>query len=190
MQLPLQVTFRDMPRSDAVEAKIRERAEKLDKFYDSIMSCRVVVEAPHAHHHQGRLYHVRIDLTVPHGELVVSKDKHDDRTHEDVYVAIRDAFDAAQRQLKNYVRKQRMEVKTHEIPPHGTVVDVFPAMDYGTIHTPDGREVYFHRNSVLNQDFEDLQPGVSVRFAEEMGEQGPQASTVQVLGKHQLADKL
>lgn len=186
MQLPLQITFRDMPRSDAVEAKIRERAEKLDKFYDSIMSCRVVVEAPHGHHHQGKHYHIRIDLTVPQGELVVSKDKHDNRTHEDVYVAIRDAFDAAQRQLKEYVRKQRREVKVHETPPHGRVVGLYPEMDYGLIHTGDGREVYFHRNSVLNGGFNHLQAGAEVRFAEEMGEQGPQASTVHTLGKHHL----
>ncbi len=185
MQLPLQVTFRDMPRSDAVEAKIRERADKLDKFYNSIMSCRVVVEAPHTHHHQGKRYHVCIDLTVPHGELVVSKDQHADRTHEDVYVALRDAFDAAQRQLKNYARKQRHNIKTHDAPPRGKITEVFPHMDYGLIHTSDGREVYFHRNSVLNGGFDHLELGTPVRFAEEMGEEGPQASTVQPSGKHQ-----
>ena len=188
MQLPLQVTFRDMPRSDAVEAKIQERVDKLDKFYDRIMSCRVVIEAPHTHHHQGKRYHVRIDLTVPHGELVVSKDQHADRTHEDVYVAVRDAFDAAQRQLKNYVRKQRHDIKTHDAPPRGTVTEVFPHMDYGLIHTREGREVYFHRNSVLNGGFDHLELGTSVRFAEEMGEEGPQASTVQLVGKQQSAN--
>jgi ribosomal subunit interface protein len=185
MQLPLQVTFRNMPRSDAVETKIRERADKLDKFYNSIMSCRVIVEAPHAHHHQGKLFHLRIDLTVPQGELVVSKDAHADRTHEDVYVAIRDAFDAAQRQLQNYARKQRRNVKTHEAPPRGKVTEVFPHMDYGLIHTNDGREVYFHRNSVINGGFDHLELGTPVRFAEEMGEKGPQASTVTPSGKHQ-----
>ena len=184
MQLPLQVTFRNMPRSDAVETKIRERADKLDKFYNSIMSCRVIVEAPHAHHHQGKLFHLRIDLTVPNGELVVSKDAHADRTHEDVYVAIRDAFDAAQRQLQNYARKQRRNVKTHEAPPRGKVTEVFPHMDYGLIHTNDGREVYFHRNSVINGGFDHLELGTPVRFAEEMGEEGPQASTVTPSGKN------
>lgn len=187
MQLPLQVTFRDMPRSDAVEAKIRERADKLDKFFHNIMSCRVVIEAPHTRHHQGKRYHVRIDLTVPHDELVVSRDQHADRTHEDVYVAIRDAFDAAQRQLKNYARKQRHNVKTHDATPRGKVTEVFPHMDYGLIHTSDGREVYFHRNSVLNGGFDHLELGTPVRFAEEMGEEGPQASTVQLSGKPQHA---
>ena len=184
MQLPLQVTFRDMPHSDSVEAKIRERADKLDKFYSSIMSCRVVIEAPHTRHHQGKRYHVRIDLTVPNGELVVSKDQHADRTHENVYVALRDAFDAAQRQLKNYARKQRHNVKTHEVAPHGKVTEVFPYMDYGLIHTRDGREVYFHRNSVLNGGFDNLELGTPVRFAEEKGDEGPQASTVQPVRKH------
>lgn len=178
MQLPLQMTFRDMPRSETVEAKIRERAEKLNRFYDRIMGCRVVVEAPHTHHHQGKRYHVRIDLTVPNGELVVSKDQHADRTHEDVYVAVRDAFDAVQRQLKNHARKQRHNIKTHGAIPRGKVTEVFPHMDYGLIHTNDGREVYFHRNSVLNGGFDHLELGTPVRFAEEMGEEGPQASTV------------
>lgn len=186
MQLPLQVTFRDMPRSEAVEARIKEKAEKLDKFYDRIMSCRVVVQAPHTHHHQGKLFSVRIDITVPNGELVVSKDHHDNHAHEDVYVAIRDAFAAAQRQLQNYVRKLRKEIKTHDAPPHGRITELNPNMDYGVIHTPDGREIYFHRNSVLNGGFDKLELGQSVRYSEERGEQGPQASTVQAEGKHHV----
>jgi ribosomal subunit interface protein len=186
MQLPLQVTFRNMPRSEAVEIKIREKVDKLNKFYDRIMSCRVVVEAPHAHHHQGKLFHVNVDITVPNGELVVSRDKHDNHAHEDLYVAIRDAFNAAQRQLQGYARKQRNDVKTHDVPPHGRIVDLVPAMDYGTIATPDGREIYFHRNSVLNGGFDALEVGVEVRFSEVMGEKGPQASTVQTVGKHHI----
>jgi ribosomal subunit interface protein len=187
MQLPLQVTFRDMPRSEAVEIKVREKAEKLSKFYDRIMSCRVVVQAPHLHHHQGKLFSVRIDITVPNDELVVSRDHHDDHSHEDIYVALRDAFNAAERQLKNYVRKQRREIKTHVGPPHGRVTELNPALDFGTISTDDGREIYFHRNSVLNGGFDKLELGALVRYAEERGEHGPQASTVQTIGKHSLA---
>ena len=106
MQIPIEITFRDMERSDAVEAAIREKAEKLERFYDKIMSCHVMVEAPHGHHHQGRLFQVRIDLTVPDAELVVNREHHHrDHSHEDVYVAIRDAFNAMQRQVQDYARQ-------------------------------------------------------------------------------------
>jgi ribosomal subunit interface protein len=113
MKIPLQITFRGIPHSDAVEAKIREKAGKLDKFYSHIMSCRVAVEAEH-HHHQGNQYHIRIDITTPSKELVVSREHHDKQAHEDIYVAIRDAFNAATRQLEDYSRVQRGDVKTHD----------------------------------------------------------------------------
>jgi ribosomal subunit interface protein len=187
MKIPLQITFRDMEASDAVEANIREKAAKLDQFYDQIMSCRVMVEAPHGHHHQGRLYQVRIDMTVPEGELLVTHEHHHkDHAHEDVYVAIRDAFDAMKRQLEDYARKRRGKVKTHETPAHGRVSSLSPEEDYGRIKTPDERLVYFHRNSVLDDAFDKLKIGCEVRFVEEMGERGPQASTVTLVGKHHV----
>jgi ribosomal subunit interface protein len=114
MKLPLQITFRNTDRSEALEAHIRKKAEKLDQICDDIMSCRVMVEASHRHHHKGNLYHTRIDITVPEHEIVVSRDPQDNHAHEDAYVAIRDAFDAARRQLEDYTRKRRGDVKTHE----------------------------------------------------------------------------
>lgn len=101
MEVTLQITTRDIPHSDALESHIREKAAKLEKFYPHIMSCRIVVELPHKHHHQGRLFDVHIDMTVPGGELVVNR-----VANEDAYVAVRDAFDAAKRQLEDYGRKQ------------------------------------------------------------------------------------
>ena len=118
MRIPMEITFRHMEPSPAVEARIREKAEKLDRFSAQIMACRVVVEAPHEHKHQGKLFHVRIDLTVPGGELVVSRGhNHQSHAHEDVYVALRDAFDAAKRLLEDYTRQQRGDVKAHSKPP-------------------------------------------------------------------------
>ena len=178
MQIPLQITFRGFPHSDAVEANIRQKAEKLEKFHHHIMSCRVVVEAKHHHHHKGNLYHVCVDITAPHKELVVSRDHHDEHAHEDVYVAIRDAFNAATRQLEDYARTQRGDVKTHTGLAHGTVTAMVPEQDCGFIQTSDGREIYFHRNSVLGAGFNALEVGSEVRFAEEEGDKGPQASTV------------
>ena len=109
MQIPLQVTIRDIDHSDMLEAHIREKAKKLDEFFEHIMSCHVVVEVPHKHHHQGKQFNVRIDITVPGSEIVVNRDQ-----HEDVYVALRDAFDAAKRKLEDYARKVRGDIKTHQ----------------------------------------------------------------------------
>jgi ribosomal subunit interface protein len=189
MQTPLQITFRDIESSAAVESNIREKAAKLEQYYDRIMSCRVMVEAPHGHHHQGRLYQVRIDLGVPDGELVVSHEHHQrDSAHEDVYVAIRDAFDAMKRQLEDYARKQRGKVKQHTPPAGGHVISLHPEEDYGKIETPDGRVIYFHRNSVLKNAFDKLQIGSEVRYTEETGELGPQASSVTLVGKHHVVE--
>lgn len=109
MQIPLQITIRDIEQSEALETHIREKSKKLDEFFNHIMSCRVVVEVPHKHHRQGKQYNVRIDIGVAGGEIAVNRDH-----AEDVYVALRDAFDAAKRQLEDYARKLRGDVKTHE----------------------------------------------------------------------------
>ena len=108
MQTPLQITIRDVEHSEALETRIRDKAAKLEEFFDRIVSCRVVVEMPHKHHHQGKQFNVRIDIGVPGNEIVVNRD-HD----EDVYVALRDAFDAAKRQIEDYSRKMHGDVKKH-----------------------------------------------------------------------------
>ncbi|MHB1332818.1 MAG: HPF/RaiA family ribosome-associated protein [Sulfuriferula sp.] len=109
MQIPLQITIRDMPTSAVLEDHIREKAAKLEHFYPALVGCRVVVELPHKHKQHGKLFNVRIDLTVPGSEIVINRDQ-----SEDVYVALRDAFDAANRKLEDYGRRQRGDVKTHE----------------------------------------------------------------------------
>ncbi|EAA20348.1 hypothetical protein [Plasmodium yoelii yoelii] len=173
MRLSPQITFRNMSPSEAMERNILERIEKLDSFYDGIMSCRVMIEASHKHHHQGNVYHVRIDLTVPGHELAVSRDPGRDHAHEDAYVAIRDAFDAARRQLEDLERRQRSQVKTHEVQAHGPD---FPA--------DSGGRLRHHRDAGRPGNL--FSPAQRVRFAEEMGEEGPQASSVRVEGKHHL----
>ena len=108
MQTPLQITIRDIDHSEALEARIRDKANKLEEFSGQIMSCRIVVESPHKHHHQGKQFNVRIDIGVPGSEIVINHDH-----NEDVYVALRDAFDAAKRRLEDYARKVRGDIKTH-----------------------------------------------------------------------------
>lgn len=186
MQIPLQITFRRMEPSSALEARIREQTEKLERYHDHVISCRVVVEAPHAHHHQGKLYQVRLDIRVPNHELAVTHERPQDHAHEDVYVAIRDAFDAAARRLEDLIRRERGAVKVHEVPGHGRVVELTPDRDCGRIEAADGRSIYFHRHSVLGAGYDGLKVGSEVRFAEEAGDLGPQASTVHPIGKHHI----
>lgn len=183
MQIPPEVTFRGMDHSDAMEAKIRERAEKLERFYDRIMSCRVVVEAPHRNHHKGKIYHVSLDVTVPGSELVVNRDPGANHAHEDPYVAIRDAFEAMERKLEAFANKKRREVKTHAEEGYARVTLVHPEQDFGMLESIDGRSIYFHRHAVKNQDLEEIRSGDEVRFLEEMGEEGPQAIVVRVIGE-------
>jgi len=181
MQIPVEITLRDIPHSDAVEARIREKIEKLDNFYNRIMSCRVTVESPQHRKHQGKLYSVHIDMKVPGGgELVVNRVQ-----DEDIYVAIRDAFNAVVRQLEDHVRRQRGDVKSHDVPHVGRVIQKYPAQGYGFIETPDRRQIYFHRNSVAQSGFDQLEVGAEVEFIEEVGNEGPQARMVS-LGKHHV----
>jgi len=172
-----------MPSSEAIESQIREKAGTLERFYEKITNCRVIVEAPHRRHHKGKLYHVRVDIAVPGGELVVKREPSQHASHEDIYVAIRDAFEAARRELQDYARRRRGQVKVRENSSTARVTKLFPDKGYGFLETPDGRELYFHRNSVLEPGFEKINLGTEVRFAEEQGEEGPQASTVRIAGR-------
>ena len=185
MQIPVQITFRGVHASAAIESRIREKAAKLESVHDRITSCRVVVESPHRHHQKGRLYLIRIDVTVPGSELVVNTEKRRHHSHENVYVAIRDAFNAMRRQLENFAREHRGDVKTHEAPPQGFVARLFP--DHGFIATTDQGDIYFHRNSVVGDRFDDLEEGIKVRFTAAPGDAGLQASTVHVVGARQNA---
>lgn len=179
MEVPLKVTAHALTLSDAVEAEIREKVAKLETSYGRITSCHIVVGAPvrTAHDKQG-LYNVSIDLSVPGAEIVVTR-----KADPALSVALRDAFHAARRQLEDYGRRQRGDVKTRELLPHAVVKRLFPQDGYGFLETPEGREVYFHQNSVMPPSFAHLAVGTEVRFAEEEGEEGPQASTVHLVGK-------
>lgn len=184
MTFETQITFRGMDPSPAVQARIQEHAEKLARFYDRIMSCRVVVQAPHRHQHKGRLYEVRIDLKVPGHEIAVTRDPSEHHAHEDVNVAIRDAFAAVARRLEDVARELRSDVKTHEPEPHGRVARLFTDKGYGFIEGSNGDEVYFHSHAVANDGFGGLEVGSEVRYNAEIGEKGLQATIVKPIGKH------
>ena len=177
MQLTPEITFRGLEPTPALEAKVSERVERLERYHTRIMGCRVMIESHHRHHHKGKLYHVRIDLTVPGNELVVSRNPEENHAHEDAYVAIRDAFNAMERQLESFARRQRGEIKSHEELTDAGVVGELE-LDHGRIETADGRSIYFHCNSVQSGGFEGLDVGSPVRFVEAAGDEGPQASLV------------
>ena len=190
MQLPLQITFRHMSTSPAIEADIRERAAALERFFDRITGCRVAVEATTHSQRQGNMYRVRIDLTVPGRELVAERDTLAHHAYSDVLTAVQETFAAAQRQLEDYVRDMRGDVKTHAPPTLGRVARLFRDEGYGFILSNEGDEVYMHRNAVAGgRGFDGLEEGDEVRFVvhEGEGEKGPQASTVVPLGKRRLS---
>jgi ribosomal subunit interface protein len=176
MQVPLELSARRATLSPQFEAELRTRVDKLERHYRRITSCRIAVEGPSNHHQEGGPWRVRLDITVPGGELVADKEA------ETLNAAVQDAFDAAERQVEEFASKRRGEVKTNITPPEGTVLRIFPEEGFGFLAGEDGRELYFHRNSVLDPGFEALAVGARVRYAEEQGFEGPQASTVNPAG--------
>lgn len=186
MQIPLQITFRNMESSEAVADNIRKWVAKLEKVSWDLIACRVVVEAPHPHKQKGGHFHTRIDLTLPGREIVVNREPAAHHSHVDAHVSIRDAFENARRLLSEEVRRRQGEVKGHLMQPHGRIAALLPAEDRGRIETPDGRELTFHRNSVLNADFDRLKVGDEVRFEEQTGGEELRASSVRLIGKHHL----
>jgi cold shock CspA family protein/ribosome-associated translation inhibitor RaiA len=187
MQTPLVIAFEGIGHSDAIEARIREEASKLEQFHERITSARVVVARTQHRHHHGDTFRIRIHVQAPGGvDIHVNRDPSVTGRHEDIQVTITDAFDAARRQLQDAIRKQKGYTKSHETPPHGTIQMLLPDKDCGFITAADGREIYFHRNSVADGGFDELSVGEEVRFSEEAGDQGPRATIVQPVGKHHL----
>ncbi len=183
MPLDIQISFHGMEPSPSIEAQVRRRAEELQQFSDRLSACRVVLEAAHRRHRQGTIYHVRVDLTVPGSDLIVSREPGEDHAHEDLHVAVRDAFDAARRRLQDHMHRLDGQTKQHPSPSVGRIVQVFAERDYVFLLSETGEEVYVHRNAVLDGSFDRLKVGDRVRYIidSEGGENGPQASAVMPL---------
>jgi ribosomal subunit interface protein len=179
--LPVQITVRDMQSSSALESHLRKKAMKLSQYCHHINSCRIVIHVPQKHKHQGKLFSVCIDLTVPGKELVVNR-----KLDEDVYVAIRDAFQALQRQLESYSRKRRGDVKVHEMVMQGQIKKIFFDEGYGFIQGTDGSEYYFSPTNLSNSSFDQLELGDIVQFIGVPESEGMQAHRVVVKGKNNI----
>lgn len=181
MQTEPEIAFRNVEPSQTLKEQIVDHIDRLDELDDQLITCRVMVELRDHRHRRGNLYHVRIDVTRPGAEIVVDRHppKHD--AHEDIQQAVGEAFDAARKRLLEEKAKRRGEVKQHETSPTGHVRTIFPDHGYGFIEAPDGYDVYFHRNALKGVAFDRLEVGTRVRYVEEAGEEGPQASVVEAL---------
>lgn len=187
MQTQPEIDFQGMKATPAVEAAIARHVDQLEQRWGRITACRVVLKAPSAHHRTGGLYEVHVHLSLPDGrEVNVGRTPTADERHADLTFAVDDAFKHARRQLQDEVRRAQGQVKQHQASEVGTVVRIDASGEFGFLETRDGQEIYFHRNSVLADDFSHLRVGSQVTYAEEMGDKGPQASTVKLVGKHGL----
>lgn len=187
MQTPVEIDFQGMTGNAVLRGIIGKHVAELERRFSRVTACRVVLKAPGGHHRKGGLYEVNIRMALPDGrEVNIGRTAQEDERHSDVTFAINDAFKRARRQLQDQARQLEGQVKIHEGQPVGTVVRLDASGEFGFLETSDGREIYFHRNSVLDNSFPRLLVGSRVTFAEEAGDKGPQASTVRLLGKHAL----
>lgn len=184
MQVTPEIKFHGIERSQWVEDYIGERVRRLERFADGITSCHVTLAQEQASHNKGNRYSVMVEVRLPpHNDLTVRKMKDVRDMPTQLPALINLAFGAVERQLKRAAALRRGEEKRHDGQPHGMVEKLFPE-GYGFIRTlGDDRQYYFHRNSVLHDDFERLVVGTEVRFSAEDGDKGPQASSVQIVSK-------
>lgn len=188
MKVSLEITYRNVEKSDAIENLIQEKVAKLERLCDYIGSCQIAIEKIHDSPRTGSPYRVRIDMTVPPGhELIADSNPSEPNQHVKLEAVVRDAFSIAERQLKELVRRQRESDKaqTHDSAQDtmALVTKLFPEQDYGFLKTLDGQDIYFHRNSVLHGDFDRIEIGTGVRFVAQEDDQGLRASTVQIVDK-------
>lgn len=187
MKIQPEISYHNLEKTEAIDSLVQEKIGKLEKFCDYMNSCRVVIEKTHEHPKSGSPYRVRIDMTVPPGhELAVDRSPDQGVQYEPLETVIREAFDAARRQLVELVERQRQWDRSSPSQQQmvAIVTQLFPEEGYGFLRTVDvDREIYFHKNSVLNDDFDRLTVGTGVRYAEEEGDKGPQATSVKIVNK-------
>ncbi|MEX5728804.1 ribosome-associated translation inhibitor RaiA [Rhodovulum iodosum] len=184
MQVPLELSFTGIDTSDSIKALVQEKVDHLETLFDRITSCHVYIRAPHRSQRQGNLYEITVEVRVPGDELVVHHRQNDAAAHQHLPVAVRHAFAAMEREVKRWKDKAGGDVKVHDGPLQGRIVEIRHDEGFGRIAANDGRLVYFHRNSVVDGRFEDLAPRDTVDLVvqSEESEIGPQASTVRPVG--------
>ena len=184
MQVPLQISFRNMAASEALERRVREHWARLERHYDGIVTARIVLEAPHKQPHKSTLG-ISISIGVPGRDIVVKREQRLHEVDDYAYWVLNEAFAAAQRQLEDYAQRQRRHVKAHESEhEYARIVRLCPDQDYGFIETREGLNIYFHRAVLRDAAFNDLREGREVLYsrAPEEGPMGPMASNVWTIG--------
>ena len=188
MKIAPEITYRNVEKTVAIDSLVQEKMNKLERVCNYISSCHIAIEKIHDRPSSGSPYRVRIDITVPPGqEIVAESSPGDTNQYVEVDTVIRDAFGMAQRQLRELARQQRDSDKSRDNnqpdDTTGLVTKLFRKQGYGFIKTLDGQDIYFHRNSVLHDDFDRIEIGTGVRFFATEGDKGLQASTVQIVDK-------
>lgn len=183
MDVQPEIAFRNVEPTDELKERILKGIDKLEDVYDHIITCRVMVEETNPGRKAGRLNHVRLDISVPHHDVVINRHPPEHPASQDLPQAVNEAFDKAWRKLRELKRRQRDDGNRsgRELPPHGRVVRLLTddsGVRYGFLASRDGREIYFHENALTDLDYDDLEVGTEVRFAERSGNEGPRASTV------------
>jgi cold shock CspA family protein/ribosome-associated translation inhibitor RaiA len=185
MNVPLSINFKGLEKSEALETLVRSKAEKLEKLCSYLSSCSVSIERIQEHQRNGQPFRVRIDMTVPPGhELSVTRAESEGEMHTALTTGIRNAFKAAEQQLRKLKGKQIGRVKNHpQQVVDAVIVEINREEGWGYLQTTDDRKLYFHEHSVLHGGIERLAIGTGVSFSEELGEKGPQATSVRIIEK-------
>lgn len=189
MQTPVEIDYQGLKANDQLRDCVARNVSTLEERFGRITACRVVIRGPSERHRKGGAYDITIRLSLPQGREVdigrseKAQDQVDNRLLDPV-IAVNDAFKRARRRLQDQAQRMQGHVKFHESAPVATVSRYDEAAGYGFLETADGREVYFHKNSVIYGSSPHVMPGTRVTFCEEMGIKGPQASSVRLLGKH------
>lgn len=186
MEGPVEIVFKNVTKTPQLEELLNRRIAKLEKMCSYMISCRIAIEKPQQYQDTGNPYQVRIDIKVPHAHEIVAKQlAGQGDMHFPIQSVIGSVFDAAERQLNGLTDRQHREIKAHpQQQVMGVVNQLFTEEDYGFIKALDsGEDLYFHRNSLVNANFNNLKVGTGVRFVSEQGEKGLQASSVEIILK-------
>ena len=183
MSPDIRIHYRGLPPSDAVSERIREHYAHLCQTFQrqAILDAHCYLELVNHRAGKSGCYRTTVDVSVPGRHLVVGLGGGRQGLHQDAHAALTEAFEAMERRLREYSRRLRNDVKHREPAAESArVVRLFPQQGYGFLETESGREVYFDENAVLAPGFDRLAVGSRVRFSEELGEEGPQATTVHI----------
>lgn len=179
-----EISFRNVDPTPELRAAVAGHIKDLERIYSRIIGCHVMIERARRRRQTGDPVHVRIEVTVPGRDLVVSRPRSDQPRHVDPHLTLKDSFDEVARRLERYASELRGDVKKHEPASHGSISELTP--DHGFIDVPGGQIVYFHPNSVVGIDFSNLSIGDEVRFSPGQGLEGPQATSVRRIGKPRI----